>query len=156
MALFRPRGQLLLLSYLLYLKQIFHHSMILSGGQRNVTIFFFSKCSSYSRNINVKNYDNFWSYDNGFYFKFYLGVGVSTNSYFHMWTKSACTVMNNCWHTVCMSANIVQIHPPTMSTASFTISTPLQRHMSSVYVSYTLMCVVKTYPSIDPIVAPPI
>ena len=42
MALSWPREQLLLLSYLLLIKLIIHHIMVLSGAQRNSTICFFS------------------------------------------------------------------------------------------------------------------
>ena len=37
--------------------------MILSGAQRNLTIYFLYKCSPYTSNINVQNYHSFWSYN---------------------------------------------------------------------------------------------
>ena len=45
MAMVRPREQniMLLLSYFVYIKLIIHHIMVLSGAQRNLTIFFFYK-----------------------------------------------------------------------------------------------------------------
>ena len=51
---------------LLYMKLIIQHIVILSGAQRNLTIFFLYKCSPYTSNINVQNYHGFWSYDKNF------------------------------------------------------------------------------------------
>ena len=59
---------MLLLSSLLYIRLIVHHIILLSGAQRNLTIFFYYKCSSYSSDINVQNYDSFWSYDKNMHF----------------------------------------------------------------------------------------
>ena len=54
-------GQMLLLSYICYIKLIIQHIMILSGAQRNLTIFVL-----YTSNINVQNYHSLWSYDKNF------------------------------------------------------------------------------------------
>ena len=62
--------------------------MILSGAQRNLTIYFLYKCSSYTSNINVQNYHSFWSYDKNclslnpkYDFFFIFGEGVLGVSY---------------------------------------------------------------------------
>ena len=64
--------------------------MILSGAQRNLTIYFLYKCSPYTSNINVKNYHSFWSYDKNclilnpkydYYFSYLGGGGVLGVSY---------------------------------------------------------------------------
>ena len=68
---------------MLYIKLIIQHLMILSGTQRNLTIYFLYKCSPYTSNINVQNYHSFWSYDKNFlslnpkydYYFSYLGGG---------------------------------------------------------------------------------
>ena len=38
-----PRGQMLFLSYLLFIKLIIHYTMVISGAQRNAAIFCFLK-----------------------------------------------------------------------------------------------------------------
>ena len=48
--------------------------------------------------------------NNGFYFKFSLGVGVSTNSYFHMGQKYLCSneeMLAHCKQVFVCHANIV-------------------------------------------------
>ena len=51
---------------------------------RNLKIFFFSKCSSYYSNINVQNYDSFWSYD-----KKYSPINNTNNFRPDFWGKKS-------------------------------------------------------------------
>ena len=45
---------MLIMAALLYIKLIIHHIVDFSGAPRNLTIFVFYKCSSYSSNINFQ------------------------------------------------------------------------------------------------------
>ena len=78
MALFRLSGQVVIELYLLYIKLIIQHIVIISGAQRNLTIFVLYKCSPYTSNNNVKNYHSFWSYDNNF-------LSPKHDLFFHTW-----------------------------------------------------------------------